>query len=292
MKLSKTDCIAILIGIILFGISIIPIIEKGQFVFETDYMVVAYGASTSIMISLIIIILTGIIELKDDFEKKREFPRDEEISSLLDMVISSFLKIRGSNDKVFNKRLGELITIFKIDFSDLKNGHIVLEDTESWQEYLLTLIKSLKEGDTYKATSLVHISGWWETDFGSKFLREHKSAIERGAKIIRIFYINEINPKENYVKEIKRQLDLGVDIKIIEKVDDLYPFQIEDFSIVEYMHSDSTDSCKYTTFLELNYNGIIKKMHVYNTNIEHDRKSQLFNDLEIHSKSPNEYIKK
>ena len=277
--IKKTDTIAILIAIIFFGLSIVPIIKKGQFNFETDYMTIAFGASSSIVIALLIIILSQLIELKNDFEENREFPRDKELSDLINPFISSFLKIKDSNDKLFENRLDELANIFKIYFSDLKNGHIVLEETERWEEFTLNMIRSLKADDECKATSLVYTPGWWESEFGEKYFEENKKAIERGAKITRIFLLDEVKKYEHYAKEIKRQSEIGVEVRIICNMDGLFANQIENFLVV---------GSKYSSSLELTNKGIVRRMHIYNTNIEIDRKNALFSDLEIRSKSLDE----
>lgn len=168
---------------------------------------------------------------------------------------------------------------FKIAISDLKNGHIVFEDTERWENFILNMTRSLEVEDTLKATSLVFISKWWDSDFGRRYFEANKNAIhDKHVKITRLFFLDDINKIEDYAKEIRKHKDAEVVVGIIN-MGDLYPTEIEDFAIVGE---------KYVVYLDL-YKGKVKRVHVYNTQIEIDRANGLFSGLELRSKGLEEF---
>lgn len=279
MNHNKSDIVAILIGILFFVVSVVPTLTKRGFVFETDFISIAFAASSSVVIVLLIIVLYHLLELRQDFESKRELPKDKELSGLIELFVDSYVNIRDSGDELFKNRLNELIDEFKIAIFDLKNGHIVFEDTERWENFVLNMISSLDEGDTIKATSLVFIPKWWDSDFGRKYLKENKDAIaNKNIKISRLFFFEDINKMKDYAEVIARHSEAGVNVRIIN-MDDLYPAQIEDFAIAGE---------KYVARLEL-YKGKVKKAHVYNTKVEIARANGLFSDLEMRSKGLKEF---
>ena len=279
MNLNKSDIIAILIGILFFVVSVVPTLTKRDFDFETDFILIAFAASSSIVITLLIIVLYHILVLRQDFESKRDFPKDKELSELIELFIDSYVTIRDNGDELFKNRLNELIDEFKIAIFDLKNGHIVFEDTERWENFVLNIIRSLKGGDTIKATSLVFIPKWWDSDFGRKYLEENNDAIaNKNIKITRLFFLEDINKMKDYAKVIERHNEAGVKVGIIN-MEDLYPAQIEDFAILGE---------KYVARLEL-YKGKVKRAHVYNTEVEIARANELFSDLEMRSNGLGEF---
>lgn len=275
----RTDLIAILIGVILFVVSVVPTLVKDGFDFETDYITIAFAATSSVVITLLIIMLYLLSDLRQDFESKREIPKDKEMSELIELFIGSYINIRNSGDDFFKNRLNEVRNEFKIAISDLKNGHIVFEDTERWENFILNMTRSLEVEDTLKATSLVFISKWWDSDFGRRYFEANKNAIhDKHVKITRLFFLDDINKIEDYAKEIRKHKDAEVVVGIIN-MGDLYPTEIEDFAIVGE---------KYVVYLDL-YKGKVKRVHVYNTQIEIDRANGLFSGLELRSKGLEEF---
>ena len=243
----RIDLIAILIGVIFFVVSVMP--------------------------TLLIIMLYLLSDLRQDFESKREIPKDKEMCELIELFIGSHTNIRDLGDDVFKNRLNDVCNEFKIAISDLKNGHIVFEDTERWENLILNITRSLEYGDTLKATSLVFIPKWWDSDFGRKYLEENRNAANKKVEITRLFFLDDINKMEDYAKEIIKHSEAKVKVRIINMVD-LYPAQIEDFLIAGE---------KYVVHLDL-YKGKVKRVHVYNTQIEIDRANGLFSDLNMRSK--------
>ena len=163
--------------------------------------------------------------------------------------------------------------------SDLKNGHIVFEDTERWENFILNMTRSLEPEAKLRATSLVFIPKWWDSDFGRKYFEENRNAASnKKVEITRLFFLDDINKMEDYAKEIIKHSEAKVKVRIINMVD-LYPAQIEDFLIAGE---------KYVVHLDL-YKGKVKKVHVYNSQIEIDRTNALFSDLKMRSKGLEEF---
>ena len=275
MNINKSDIIAILIGMLFFVVSVVPTLTKKGFDFETDFIAIAFAISSSVIITLLIIILSHIVRLKQDFELKRELLKDKKLSGLIDLFVDSYVTVRDSKDELFNYRLDEVIDDFKISISDLKNGYIVFEETERWQNFFLNMIKSLGENDAFKATNLLYIPKWWGTDFGRKILEENKKAFDdRGVKTTRLFFLGGQNTVDDLAEEIVNQRKAYVDVRVLS-MNDLHPHQIEDFVIA---------GKKYVARLELR-EGLVRKVHVYNTKVEIARANRSFKELEIKSKS-------
>lgn len=274
MKTNKLDIIAILIGIIIFIVSICPTLMKEGFDFKTDFIAISFAASSSVVITLLFIIFFHVEELKRAFELKRKLLKDKKLSEFIDLLIDSYLSVKDREDELFNDRLNEEMDEIKICLSDLKNGYIVFEETERWQNFFLNMIKSLGENDEFKATSLLYIPKWWDTDFGKKILEENKKSVaDKKVKVTRLFFIDDNNTTEDLAKEIVRQKEADVIVKVLY-MDELYPYQIEDFIVVGE---------KYVARLELR-KGLLRKVHVYNTKVEIARANRLFKELEIKSK--------
>lgn len=275
MNINKSDIIAILIGMLFFVVSVVPTLTKKGFDFETDFIAIAFAISSSVIITLLIIIFAHIVRLKQDLELKRELLKDKKLSGLIDLFVDSYVTVRDSKDELFNYRLDEVIDDFKISISDLKNGYIVFEETERWQNFFLNMIKSLGKNDTFKATNLLYIPKWWGTDFGRKILEENKKAFDdRGVKTTRLFFLDGQNTMDDLAEEIVNQGKADVDVKVLH-MNDLHPHQIEDFVIAGE---------KYVARLELR-EGVVRKVHVYNTKVEIARANRSFKELEIKSKS-------
>jgi hypothetical protein len=276
----KSDIIGILIGLLLFIVSVGSIVTKEDFNFETDFISIAFAISSSMVITLLLIILFHIVGLKRDFELKRKLLMDKRLSEWIDLFVDSYVTVRDNKDKLFNDRLNEVIDEFKITISDLKNGYIVFDETDKWQNFFLNILKSLKENDTFKATNLVYIN-WWNTAFGRQIREENKKALaDRNVKTTRLFFKDEddINTWNVLVEEIGRQKKADVDVRVLNTAD-LYPYQIEDFIIAGE---------NYTARLELR-KGRLRKVHIYNTKVEIARANRLFKELEIKSKSLEEF---
>jgi hypothetical protein len=268
----RKELIAILIGVILFFVSVVPTL-RGGFDFKNDYINIAFAATSSIVITLLIIMLYHLSDLRQDFESKREIPKDKEMSELIELFIGSYINIRNSGDDFFKNRLNDVRNEFKIAISDLKNGHIVFEDSKRWECFILDMTRLLEDEDTLKATSHVIIPEWWDSEFGKRYIEENKNAIhKKKVKITRLFFVDE-NKVGDYAEKIKEHRDAAVEVRIII-MNDLNPAQIEDFMIAGE---------KYVVYVDL-YEGKIKKVHVYNTQIEIDRANGLFSDLEMRSK--------
>lgn len=276
----KSDIIGILIGLLFFIVSVGSIVTKEDFNFETDFISIAFAISSSMVITLLLIILFHIVGLKRDFELKRKLLMDKRLSELIDLFVDSYVTVRDNKDKLFSDRLNEVIDEFKITISDLKNGYIVFDEADKWQNFFLTIIKSLKENDTFKATNLVY-TDWWNTDFGRNIREENKKAFaDRNVKTTRLFFKEEDDKSmwSDLVEEIVRQKKADVDVRVLNTAD-LYPYQIEDFIIADG---------NYTARLELR-KGKLRKVHIYNTEVEIARANRLFKELEIKSQGLEEF---
>ena len=279
MNINKPDIIAILIGVIFFVVYVVPTLTKEGFNFETDFVAIAFAISSSVVITFLLVILSHIVGLKQDFELKRELLKDKKLNELIDLFVDSYVTVRDSKDKLFNDRLDEVIDDFKMSISDLKNGYIVFEQTERWQNFFLDMIKSLGEKDEFKATNLLYIPKWWGTDFGRKILAENKKAFaDRHVITTRLFFLDGQNTMDDLAKEIKKQREADVNIRVLN-MNDLHPHQIEDFVIAGE---------KYVARLELR-EGEVRKVHVYNTEVEIARANRSFKELDIKSKSLEEF---
>ena len=227
------------------------------------------------VITLLLVILFHIAGLKQDFELKRELLKDKKLNELIDLFVDSYVTVRDSKDKLFNDRLDEVIDDFKMSISDLKNGYIVFEQTERWQNFFLSMIESLGEKDEFKATNLLYIPKWWGTDFGRIILAENKKAFaDRHVETTRLFFLDGQNTMDDLANEIVRQREADVNVRVLN-MNDLHPHQIEDFVIAGE---------KYVARLELR-EGIVRKVHVYNTKVEIARANRSFTELKIKSKS-------
>lgn len=98
----RTDLIAILIGVILFVVSVVPTLVKDGFDFETDYITIAFAATSSVVITLLIIMLYLLSDLRQDFESKREIPKDKEMSELIELFIGSYIN-KGTVEIISSK---------------------------------------------------------------------------------------------------------------------------------------------------------------------------------------------
>lgn len=219
--------------------------------------------------SLVYTLVSGIISvLVVAFDRFSELQREfSDLSGKFD-GLPQVLGIKVTNDEIFktnsiaqyllriteyeNHLYSEIalrkIRELRICLSGLKNKQYIAQGPEVYDIYT-QLIMDLREGDEYLATTYASDT-FWNCSGGQTFFEANQGAIDRGARITRVFLYKRGDDISNY-DVVQKHLKLHEELKRVGKESSLNLYKIEQSKV---------EACRYDHVAE--DKGILKDTYV------------------------------
>ena len=190
----------------------------------------------SIIVSILGVTLDILGRLNEQEEKiakmfniNKLLQSDPWLFTVINEISSDYSKSLNWNSELLNTRSKSILKKCADEVHQIAEGkfHASVEEEVRLNQDMLISAKK-----TFKATSFVSASIWWETESTRKYLESHREIIKRGVRVDRIYIVSDMNELHECKDLIQYQLDMGINCYFVIK-EGLSSGFLEDFIITD-----------------------------------------------------------
>ena len=182
----------------------------------------------ALLLDLLLIAHVTSHRMSDLMERVGAFPALPQVRSMLDAVHS----VMRGEDRFRSMTLTYLLDEAQHRVSQLNGGSFNCSPDE-FMRIAERLFGSMKQGDTFSATSLLAGGEYWANVFGVEYERLNLEAAGRGAKIVRVYVLRDEAHLQSIDPILRRQAEFSeVRYLLLSEEDESRPILHRDFFLI------------------------------------------------------------